>query len=76
MNRGSCSFVTKVIHAQDLGAVGAIIVDNKEEDPLDIVMSDDGNGGSIHIPSMLISFKNGKVIEDYLIHKIKKEISN
>lgn len=57
MNRGKCTFVTKVKHAQDMGAIGAIIVDNNQnEDPNDIVMADDGKGNSIHIPSMLIKY--------------------
>lgn len=68
MNRGKCTFVTKVKHAQDLGAIGAIIVDNnKGENPNDIVMADDGKGGFIHIPSMLISYKNGKIIESEIL---------
>jgi len=65
MNRGKCSFATKVLHVQKMGASGAIIVDNREnEDPLNIVMADDGQGISIHIPSMMISHRNGLIIED------------
>lgn len=67
MNRGKCSFVTKVLHAEKMGAVGAIIVDSHSNfnwDSLSVIMADDGRGNLVHIPSMMISHKNGKIIED------------
>lgn len=54
--RGSCSFVQKVRAIEDIGASVAIIVDNNAYDNIEeIVMSDDGTGSGIRIPSMLIS---------------------
>jgi hypothetical protein len=58
-DRGSCSFVTKVRNMQNLGAAVAIVVDNSDEDINEIVMSDDGTGAGIRIPSMLISKSDG-----------------
>jgi len=57
VNRGTCTFVAKVKHAQDLGAIATVIIDNKNENIDNIVMSDDGNGASINIPSVLIGKK-------------------
>ena len=65
-DRGSCSFVTKVRNMQDLGAAVAIVVDNTDEDIEEIVMSDDGTGAGIRIPSMLISKKDGAKLIDYM----------
>lgn len=65
VNRGDCSFVTKVKHAEEAGAIAAIIIDNKNENIDNIVMSDDGNGGGIHIPSVLIGKKDGDKIIKY-----------
>jgi len=36
-----------------------MIVDNKKEDVSKIVMSDDGSGAGLRIPSMLISNEDG-----------------
>jgi hypothetical protein len=58
VERGQCTFVTKVQHAQDAGANACIIVDNKEEARLPY-MADDGKGSTISIPSMLIHKSDG-----------------
>lgn len=37
-----------------------IVIDNKKNENIDhIVMSDDGKGSSVHIPSFLIGYKDG-----------------
>ena len=58
VERGGCTFVTKVQHAQDAGANACIIVDNKDEVGLPY-MADDGKGSTISIPSMLIHKNDG-----------------
>lgn len=65
-DRGGCSFVTKVRNMQELGAAVAIVVDNTDEDISDVVMSDDGTGAGIRIPSMLISKKDGMKLIDFM----------
>ena len=65
-DRGSCSFVTKVRNMQELGAAVAIVVDNTDENIQDIVMSDDGTGAGIRIPSVLISKKDGMKLIDFM----------
>jgi hypothetical protein len=53
-DRGGCTFVQKVRNMEDAGVAVAIIVDNKSEGVDDIIMSDDGSGDGIRIPSLLI----------------------
>lgn len=59
VERGSCSFVTKVRNIQRLGGHIAIIIDNRDEELEDIIMGDDGTGSDITIPSVLIKKIDG-----------------
>lgn len=52
---------------ENIGAAVAIIFDNTDEDVENIVMSDDGTGGGIRIPSMLISKEDGKKLKDFIL---------
>lgn len=61
VERGDCSFTTKVKNAQDVGAKAVIIIDNRDEITLPY-MADDGTGASIYTPSVLISRKDGGII--------------
>jgi hypothetical protein len=65
-DRGGCSFVQKVRNMEDAGAAVGIVIDNSEEDVENVVMSDDGTGAGIRIPSMLISQADGVKLIDYL----------
>jgi len=51
---------------ESAGASVAIIIDNTEEDIQRIVMSDDGTGGGIGIPSLMISKKDGNKLIEFL----------
>ncbi len=64
--RGGCSFVQKVRQMEDIGAAVAIIIDNTGEDVDHILMSDDGTGNGIRIPSMLISKADGLKLIDFI----------
>eukprot|EP00397_Hematodinium_sp_SG-2012_P007644 GEMP01007693.1.p1 GENE.GEMP01007693.1~~GEMP01007693.1.p1 ORF type:complete len:516 (+),score=80.06 GEMP01007693.1:331-1878(+) len=65
VKRGGCSFVTKVKLAQKKFGAHAVIVIDKPDSPLTaqtiltIIMADDGYGGDITIPSILISHEDG-----------------
>ena len=73
--RGGCSFVTKVRNMEEIGTAVGIVIDNKErEDPDSIVMSDDGSGAGIRIPSMLISKKDGDKLLEFLKSASKEEM--
>ena len=57
--RGECSFVQKVRNMENIGIAVSIIIDNRPEMIDEILMSDDGTGGGIRIPSMLIGTNDG-----------------
>lgn len=63
VDRGNCTFVTKIRHCEQVGANAAIIIDNIDEDRIPY-MADDGSGGSLTIPSMLIRKKDGLKIKN------------
>jgi len=44
---------------EQAGVAVALIVDDQNEGVNDIVMSDDGTGAGVRIPSLLISKKDG-----------------
>lgn len=67
LERGNCPFVQKTRHAQDIGASAVIISDNSDEDPTNIVMSDDGTGGNLNIPSFLIRKSDGDLLRNAIM---------
>lgn len=54
LDRGNCSFVTKVRNVEQTGANVALIADTKAENSEVYIMSDDGSGHTIEIPSFFI----------------------
>jgi len=59
---GDCSFVQKVRNMENIGVAVGIVIDDRKELTGATVMSDDGTGGGIRIPSMLISKDDGEVL--------------
>lgn len=74
--RGKCTFVQKVRNMQNIGAAVAIIIEDKEENLDEIVMSDDGTGGGIRIPSVLISKTDGEKLLDFLKNANPSELKS
>jgi extracellular elastinolytic metalloproteinase len=64
INRGTCSFVSKVRNAQEQGASATVIVNNVPGSP--ITLGDDGTGGDISIPSGMIGLDDGDLIKPTL----------
>ena len=62
VERGNCPFVRKVHNAEARGVKAVIVIDNKDEDTESIIMSDNGAGGNISIPSFLISKNSGGIL--------------
>jgi hypothetical protein len=58
--------VKKVRNMENIGVAVAIIYDDKEENIDDVIMSDDGTGGGIRIPSMLLGKTDGKKLIDFM----------
>jgi hypothetical protein len=54
-DRGDCSFVRKVRNMERAGAGVGLVVNSHDEDIKRVVMTDDGTGHGIRIPSVLIS---------------------
>ena len=63
LDRGSCTFSTKVKNAQNAGAIGVIIVDNRLEIPPPGMS---GTDSTIAIPAVMISQPDGATIEGQL----------
>ena len=67
MWRGNCHFVTKTRNAQFAGAHLLIVVDNKDFDELDkVILSDDGTGSGLTIPTAMIDKAEGEAILGYM----------
>lgn len=72
IDRGTCTFVTKVRNVEIAGGVVAIIVNsNEQEDIHKVVMADDGRGLEVSIPGLLVSYKDGNILKDY--YKLYKD---
>jgi hypothetical protein len=74
--RGGCSFVSKVRNMEDVGVAVGIVIDNDESENINnIVMSDDGTGAGIRIPSMLISKSDGDKLLDFMKTATEDELA-
>jgi len=62
VDRGACTFVTKVRNAQRRGASAVILVDNKEEEEIHVV-ADDGSGHDVSIPSVMMKKSDAQPIK-------------
>jgi len=71
VQRGQCSFVTKVRNAERAGASLLVVADHQQEDIQNVIMGDDGTGTGIRIPSMLIGKAQGAILMDQA--KLNKE---
>ena len=56
-DRGSCEFVTKIMHAQQAGALGLVVVNNVEDQA--VIQMAASNSSGIRIPSIMISKADG-----------------
>ena len=59
---------------ESIGVAVAIIIDDSDENIESVIMSDDGTGGGIRIPSMLIGKTDGRKLIDFLQRADDKEI--
>jgi len=67
IQRGECSFVSKVIRAQAAGAIGVIVTDEDfDNDDLFISMADDATEREVSIPAAFVLGKNGFIIKTTL----------
>ena len=66
VERGNCSFVQKVRNIEHSGGAAGVVVDSKAEDVSYVIMSDDGTGSGIRIPSMLVGKRDGQKFMDFV----------
>lgn len=66
VDRGECAFVIKVKNAQDVGAKAVIIANNNQQKIKNIIMSDNGMGGNLFIPALLISKDDGLNLKNFI----------
>ncbi len=57
INRGTCSFSTKIRFAQNAGAIGVVMVNNQPGDP--IIMGQDGTPNQPTLPAVMVSKSDG-----------------
>lgn len=81
VERGNCTFVKKVRNIQHAGGRLGIVMDNKVEDITSVIMSDDGTGMGIMIPSLLIGRGDGQILKTFLedhggTHYFKKKTND
>lgn len=60
---------------ENIGAALGIIIDNTDESIEQIILSDDGTGGGIRIPSMLISKKDGQKLISFISTATPEELA-
>ena len=72
--RGECSFVQKIRSMENIGIAVGIVVDDKQEIIDNILMSDDGTGGGIRIPSMIIGQKDGEKLMNWLKNASEEDL--
>jgi minor extracellular serine protease Vpr len=61
IDRGVCTFTTKVRNAENAGAIGALIVNNVAGDP--VAMAHDGSDPFPEIPAAMLSQEDGNAIK-------------
>ena len=69
VDHGDCAFVIKVRNAENIGAKAVIIVHENDNDLDSFIMSDNGAGGNLDIPAILIKKIDGDLIKNYQIEK-------
>ena len=67
VDRGNCTFVTKIRNIEKLGVKLAIICDNRPEYSENVIMGDDGSGNSVNIPSFIIRKKDCDYIKETIL---------
>ena len=65
VERGDCAFVVKVRNSQTIGAKAVIIINDDNQDPEKIIMTDNGEGGNLEIPAFLIRKDDGQLLRSY-----------
>ena len=71
VERGNCTFVSKVLNAQNSGAIAVVVVNNVEGPPISLGGTEDG---TITIPSVMISKEEGSLLIQELTNGVNVTI--
>ena len=64
VDRGACEFSTKVLNAQNAGAVGVVIANNNTSNPTEVFGPAAGvDAPSVTIPSVMVSYSSGTTLK-------------
>ena len=66
IDRGTCFFEDKIRRAEQAGAIAAIVINNVDEP----IITMGGNGGTVGIPGVMISLKDGATIRAALAEQV------
>ncbi|KAJ0397090.1 hypothetical protein P43SY_007978 [Pythium insidiosum] len=74
VERGHCDFVTKVLHAQEAGAIAVIVANSNRENPQEAFVMDagrqradsDGAHTRIRIPAVMVSYSEASILFEHL----------
>lgn len=64
VDRGTCTFVSKVLQLQDAGALAVVVINNVGGAPITMGGSDDGE---IDIPAVMVSMADGQLLKDAML---------
>jgi hypothetical protein len=73
IERGMCSFLTKVLSAQAVGAMAVIVYDNEVRNQL-VVMNADGRTGASTTPAFFISRNDGLLLTQNALDHLQVEV--
>jgi len=75
IQRGDCSFVTKVLHAQEAGAEAAVVFNHETSSSEDLIgMRGDETGADTYIPSVFVSRPAGELLLLHAEHQEERRI--
>jgi len=64
IDRADCNYVDKVLHANEVGAIAVVMINNLPGDGAMGMGAPDDYTGGIDIPTISVSYENGNVIKD------------
>ena len=65
---GDCSLTQKARNAQNAGASMLLLINNNDQDIKNVFLEIDNPGSDIKIPVALISLRDGRIMENYIVN--------
>ena len=74
LDNGICSYYEKIKNVQEAKGHLAIIINDKSQENISNIFINDARGKDIIIPGIIISYKDGEIIKNYIKENINKNI--